>query len=244
MILSIDYYAVVDGTWPAARYEQAGPVVLREGAGGGSRVSSATVSGAFDDDDLNHAEQAMRAMGQKPIFQIREGQDELDNALATRGYTVLDPVNIYSCPVEQLCDTHIPRVTVLFIWEPLAIMREIWAHGGIGPERIDVMNRAKGPKTSMLGRLNEKPGGVGFVAIHNGVAMVHAVEVVPHQRRSGMGKWFMRAAAFWARDNGAHTLSVICTQANEAANGLYTSLGMNVVGHYHYRHLPSEFDAS
>ena len=244
MNLTIDYYAVVDGTWPAARYEQVGPVTLREGAGGGSRVSSATVSGAFGESDLDRAEQGMRAMGQIPIFQIRRGQSELDTALAARGYAVLDPVNIYSCPVDRLCDIPIPRVTVLFIWEPLAIMRKIWAAGGIGPARIDVMNRVMGAKSSMLGRLNEKPGGVAFVAIHDGVAMVHAVEVVPGQRRSGMGKWFMRAAAFWARDNGAHTVSVICTQANDAANGLYASLGMTVVGHYRYRHLPPELDAS
>ena len=45
----------------------------------------------------------------------------------------------------------------------------------------------------------------------------------------------MRAAAFWARDNGAHTVSVMCTDANGPANGLYASLGMEVVGKYHYR---------
>ena len=235
-----DWFAVVDGTWPAASYRRLGPATLREGRGGGSRVSATTIEGAFTEADLDAAEQAMDAMGQRRIFQIRPGDDALDTALEARGYAVLDPVNIYSCPVETLCDLPIPRVTVLTVWEPLAIMREMWAAGGIGPERIEVMKRAEGPKTGLLGRLHDKPAGVAFAAIHDGVVMVHAVEVVPFQRRKGMAQWFLRAAAFWGRDNGAHTLSVVCTVANTPANALYSGMGMSKVGHYHYRHMPQE----
>ena len=49
----------------------------------------------------------------------------------------------------------------------------------------------------------------------------------------------MRQAAHWAKANGAHWMSVLCTQANKGANGLYASLGMQVVGQYHYRILPN-----
>ena len=45
----------------------------------------------------------------------------------------------------------------------------------------------------------------------------------------------MRRAAAWAQSLGATHMSVICTQANPAANGLYASLGMACVGSYHYR---------
>ena len=230
-----DWFAALDGTWPAARYREMGSWMLREGQGGGSRVSATTLIGDPADADIGVAEDAMRDMGQPLLFQLQPGQDSFDNLLQARGYEVMDPVTIYACEVDHLCDVPIPRVTVLHIWEPLVIMREIWAEGGIGPARIEVMKRAKGPKTSMLGRLNEKPGGVAFAAIHERVAMVHAVEVVPHQRRGGMGQWFMRSAAFWAREHGASHLSVMCTKANTGANALYTSLGMQVVGHYHYR---------
>lgn len=177
----------------------------------------------------------MQAMGQKRIFCLRPGDEALDAMLAERGYDILDPVNIYSCPARQLTDTPIPRVTVFDIWEPLAIMREIWAQGGIGPERLAVMRRAKGLKTGLLMRHTDQPAGTGFVAIHDGIAMVHALEILPDHRRKGMGVWAMRAAAFWALDNGAETLSVICTKANAGANGLYHSLGMEIVGEYHYR---------
>ncbi len=227
--------ALIDGTWPAARFVRAGPFTLREGQGGGSRVSAATAEGPATEADIDAAEAGMRAMGQVPIFMLREGEDDLDARLAARGHEIFDPVNAWACPVAQLTDIPLPRVTVLPIWEPLAIMREIWAGGGIGPARLAVMQRARGPKTGLLARFNDKPGGVAFVAIHDGAAMVHALEILPHQRRQGLGKWMMRGAAFWAAEQGAQTLAVLCTRANAGANALYSSLGMKIVGRYHYR---------
>ena len=180
----------------------------------------------------------MRAMGQTPLFMIRDGQVELDAQLAARGYQVKDPVNLWTCPAARLTDVKIPRVTTFAMWEPLAICREIWAAGGIGTERQAIMDRAKGPKTAILGRHDDKPAGAAFCAIHEGVAMVHAVEILPFQRRKGMGAWIMRQAAFWAAENGAETLAVLCTRENDGANGLYASLGMALAGGYHYRILP------
>ncbi len=235
------WYAVIDSTWPAARCISDDIWTLREGQGGGSRVSAATLTadaGAVADFEIARAESGMRALGQAPIFMIRQGDSLLDRTLQARGYVIKDPVTIYACPATLLTDEPLPRVTVLNVWEPLAIMREIWAAGGIGPSRLAVMDRAQGPKTGLLGRIRDKPAGAAFVAVHQGVAMVHAVEVLAHQRRYGMGRWFMRGAAFWGLENGAKTLSVMCTDQNDAAIALYTSLGMQAVGQYHYRHLP------
>lgn len=233
-------YEVVDSTWPAANKTRVGAWMIREGQGGGQRASAATEEEPSG--DINQAETAMRALGQNPLFMIRKGDDDLDQRLAARGYAIKDPVTAWACPAALLTDKAIPRVTVFTIWEPLMMMNEIWAEGGIGPGRLAVMDRTAMPKTGLLGRLNEKPGGTAFAAIHQGVAMVHAVEIVPNQRRQGMGAWLMRGAAFWAVEQGAETLSVICTDANQAANGLYASLGMQVVGQYHYRIFQSETD--
>ncbi|MEM7318770.1 MAG: GNAT family N-acetyltransferase [Pseudomonadota bacterium] len=182
----------------------------------------------------------MQHLNQRCLFQVWPGEEDLDSLLQQRGYTVMDPVNIYTCPVRHLTDTPVPRVTVFAIWEPLAIMREIWNAGGVGPARQAIMSRAAAPKTGLLGRNRDKPGGAGFVAMQGKVAMVHAVEIVEEQRRKGLGHWMMRGAAFWAMDNGAETISVICTKANIAANGLYRSLGMQIAGQYHYRLLGQE----
>jgi len=183
------------------------------------------------------AEMVMQAGGEPSIFMIRDGEDDLDAMLQARGYQIVDPVNMYACPIAHLTDIAIPKVTAFAIWEPLAIMEDIWAKGGIGPARLAVMERAK-LKTGILARWNEKPAGVAFAAIHKGVCMVHAVDVLPHQRKQGVAKWIMRKAAFWAQEHGATHLAVLCTQANVGANALYASLGMQAVGQYHYRQHP------
>ncbi len=235
-----DIYDVVDGTWPAARYDIHGPLTFREGQGGGQRVSATTASGPVSEAQLDEAEAKMRAMNQPALFMIRDGQDDLDAQLDARGYAIHDPVNAYVCPVETLMGEPVPPVTVIPVWEPLALMIDIWAEGGIGEGRIAVMHRAKGPKTGLIARWRDHPGGCAFVAIHNGVAMLHAVEILADQRNQGLGKWVMRRAAFWAAKQGATHVSVVCTHANAAANALYSSLGMTLVGRYHYRKFVEE----
>lgn len=230
-------YEVCDQTWPAERRFDAGNWILRGGQGGGKRVSAATARGAVNIDDVRAAEVAMRDMDQQPLFMIRQGDDTLDKLLDSEGYKLIDPVTLYTLPITQLTDVPIPRVTAFTVWEPLAIMVEIWAKGGIGPARLNVMGRAK-VKTGILARWNEQPAGVAFAGVHDNICMAHAVEVLPHQRRQGVAEWMMRAAAFWGQAQGATHLSVLCVAQNHGANALYRSLGFAPVGEYHYRQFP------
>ncbi|MBU2983031.1 GNAT family N-acetyltransferase [Lentibacter algarum] len=228
-------YDVVDGTWPAAEYAETGPWLIRTGAGGGQRVSAATAQQPVSASDIKTAEDAMLALGQPKLFMIREDDEALDALLDARGYMVHDAVNAYVSPVAPLAAQRPPRVTALLAWEPLAIMLDIWKAGGVDQGRIDVMHRAKGPKTGLIGRLNDHPAAAGFCAIHDNIAMLHALEVLPHQRRQGMAKHAIHELAHWAQVNGASHFSLVTTAANTGANALYTSLGMTCVGQYHYR---------
>ena len=228
-------YDVTEATWPPARrFEQAG-FTLRDGQGGGKRVSAATLAGDFFAADVSAAERAMREMGQPALFMIREGEADLDASLAARGYEVIDPVNLYAAPAEVLTSDDIPRTIAIPAWDPLRIMEEIWATGGIGPGRIAVMRRATDPKTGIVSRFNDQPAGTSFMAMHKGITMLHALEILPGFRRNGIGRWAMRRAGHWTLQQGGHTVSVLCTQANDAANGLYSGLGMTLIGAYHYR---------
>lgn len=230
-------FDVCDHTWPAARRFDAGRWTLREGQGGGKRVSAATALGPVGTQDIMDAETAMRGLDQRPLFMIRGNDEALDALLEGVGYTVIDPVTLYTLPIEKLTDVPIPPVTAFTVWEPLAIMNEIWAKGGVGPARLDVMARAK-VKTGVLARWNEKPAGVAFAGVHDGICMVHAVEVLPHQRRQGVAEWIMRATAIWGHTKDATHLAVLCVKQNEGANALYRSLGFTAAGRYHYRQSP------
>jgi N-acetylglutamate synthase len=177
-------------------------------------------------------------LGQSPLFMIRPGDEALEADLAAAGYVVKDPVLAYAAPVTTLAARDLPAKTAFRSWPPLALQADIWADAGIGPARLAIMDRVVGPKASFLGRVQDHPAGCAFVACHGPQAMLHALEVVPAFRRHGLGRHLMIAAARWARDQGAETLALAVTRANRAAIALYTSLGMEVVGQYHYRIRP------
>lgn len=229
------YFDLLEASWPAARVLQQGPITLREGQGGGSRVSAASVTGPVSLADIEQAEATMLAMGQQRLFMVPAPDQVLDQQLADRGYRIKDPVDLWTCPSAQLCDLPLPRVTTFCVWDPLAIQKEIWSEGGIGPERLAIMDRVQGAKTAILGRMEDTPIATAFVAVHDGRAMLHALEVRAAHRRKGMGQWMLRQAAIWARDQGAQDLCLLATRANTAANGLYARLGMRKVAGYHYR---------
>lgn len=230
-------FEVLDTTWPAARIFNAGSWCIREGQGGGQRVSAATLDGPFEPCNINTAEDEMRGLGQRPLFMIRPGEDALDEALSQRGYDVVDPVVLYTAKVADLTE-ELPVTAAMPSWPPLAIQRELWQAAGIGAARIAVMERAPAPKTALLGRGGDAPTGTGFVAMHGDIAMVHALEVAPDARRGGIGRRLMQAAANWASDMGAVWLALAVTRANDPANALYRALGMNPSATYHYRRAP------
>ncbi len=179
----------------------------------------------------------MREMGQTPLFRLQGDAPDLDAALEARGYRAKDPTTVYVLPIDRLTDRAIPPVTAFSIWEPLAIMNEVWETDGVGQARRDVMARAA-CKTAVLSRWNEKPGGVAFAAVHRTICMVHAVVVLAHQRRQGVAQWMMRRAAFWGQAQGATHIAVLCVDENAGANALYRALGFAAVGGYHYRKYP------
>ncbi|MGS4945328.1 GNAT family N-acetyltransferase [Meridianimarinicoccus sp. RP-17] len=228
--------AVLAATWPAAQTCACGPFTLRRSPGGGSRVSAATLDADTVPDaaQIDAAVAAMTGWGQVPRFRIRDGQARFDTLLAARGFTRHDPTLFQAASLTALPGPP-PRLSAFAIWPPLAIADEIWRGGGIGPDRRAVMDRVTGPKTAILGRVGDKPGGTAFVAAHDGVAMMHALEIRPQARRKGLARQMVAAAAAWARDRGCTDLAVAVTQANAPARALYAGLGLVEQGRYHYR---------
>ena len=177
----------------------------------------------------------MRAWGQTPLFQATPQDAEADVALAAAGYQRHDPVAIYTAPATSLLTDGSEVARILRGDRRIALVEEIWRKGGIGPARFAVMDRAAGPKSFILSRLGDRPGGVGFVAVAGEIAMLHAIETLAHQRRKGAARMIVAGAARFAHEAGARTLALAVTEANEPANALYRALGMTVAGRYHYR---------
>lgn len=221
-------------TWPAAEYADAGGFRLGRGLGAGGRVSSARVTGPWTADDIVSVEQISQSWDQPPMFRVADGDDRLAAVLGQAGYRIEKPTLIMSAALDRLTDRDIPPVTAFAVWPPLAIQREIWTAGNIGPARQAVMDHVTLPKTAILGRTNDRAAGAAFVAIGNQVAMIHAVEVLAEWRRRGLAGWMIREAAFWARDNGATRMGLAVTRGNTGAIAAYRGLGFQEVAGYSY----------
>lgn len=238
-------FAALDGTWSPVEIRVRDGWVLRRGAGGGKRVSAATVEELGALPDIPAAEAQMARMGQAPLFMIRAGDDALDAALARRGYVVVDPVVAMAAPAAQVAALPDDPLAAIDCTAPLAIMAEIWAAGGIGAARLAVMARSGRQRCYMLGRARDRAAGCLFVASDardgrnephgSSVAMVHALEVAPGYRRGGVARQLVEKAALWAHESGASTIAAVTLERNAAARGLFRRLGFTEVAAYHYR---------
>jgi ribosomal protein S18 acetylase RimI-like enzyme len=233
----MDYFETLAATWPAMTESRDG-WTLRRATEAGSRVSAASreVAGA----DPRVAEAAMRDMGQRPLFMIRAGEEDLDAAVGAMGYGLEDASALLAVPAGDVA-TQGADFRIVRCEAPLARMIELWDAGGIGPARRAVMARARGPRTYLLVRDGDRPAGCAFVAadgLPGGAAMIHALSIAPEARRKGLARRATAAAAAWAADVGASNLALAVRRDNDAAVGLYAALGFREVARYHYRRAP------
>ena len=236
MVSPAALHAALEATWPPAARQICGPFTLRDGQGGGKRVSAATLQGDASEAEISAAEKTMQAMGQAPLFMIR-AEPALDQALEARGYVRVDPTLFYAAPIAVVAEAPRP-VALLSCWPPLAIQRQLWADAGVGPARLAVMARASAPRNAFIARFQNRAAGVGFAALHDGIAMLHALETVPDFRRQGVARYMVRGIADWARSQGAEWFALAVTERNMAARALYSALNMTEAGAYHYRQHP------
>lgn len=220
-------------SWPPVARHAVGPWTLREGPGGGNRVTCAVAERPVTAADLPPLRQAAKRLGQPGLVMVRQEEEALDATLAGAGWDMGEDVVLYLAPAQAF---EPPSDMAAFaLWPPLAVQRLIWDEGGIEPGKQAIMDRATGPKAAILGRSGDRPAGTAYVGISGGIAFLHALTVVPALQRQGTARNILRAAGAWAQSAGADWLALAVTRGNVPARALYASLGMQVVGHYHYR---------
>lgn len=223
-----------EATWPAAEYADAGGFRVGRGFGAGGRVSSARAAGDWAEGDIAAAAAIHRGWAQRPLFRALDDDQRLIAALEAQGYRRETPTAIFQITASALTDQPVQPVTAFAVWPPLAIQREIWSAGNISPARQAVMTRAPNPRAAILGRIEDRAAGAAFVAAHDGVAMIHAVEILPDWRRKGLAGWMLREAAFWAGAQGAGRLALAVSRSNTGAIALYRGLGFTEAAGYAY----------
>lgn len=231
--------AATEATWPAFSKRKCGPFTLREGRGAGRRASAASAEGPVTRNQIDAAADAMRAMGQRPVFVVPDGDRALDAVLDESGWTVEAESLFLAAAAADIAALDMPRIGGLPIWPPLAIIEEIWAGTEIDAARRAVIEAVALPKTAILTRAAEKPAGALFIAADGDVAMPHAVVTRPALRGRGAARFGLIAAARWAMAQGCTHIGLAVMAGNTPALNLYKGVGMMRVGGYHYRVLPA-----
>lgn len=228
----IDLFNAVDATWAPYAFHTHENWLVREGAGGGQRVSATTLLSEIHDYQISIAVEKMASLGQTPLFMIRNTDEKLDAELHGLNYDIVDPVVILIAETQKLLRNPTNQMqAVQTLGAPNANVKSIWADGGINQGRLNVMARVEAPKTI----INAGQMGVAFAAAFNSIAMVHAVEVASAHRRKGVANALMYKAFQWAEEQNCKWVSVLTVRENIPARTLYENLGMVESAAYHYR---------
>ncbi len=174
-------FAVSEATWPAAALHQAGAFTVPRRPGRRPARLRRHRRGRLDRRPIStRLRRSTAALGQPPLFMIRDGEEALDAALAARGYAIMDPVTLYVAAVATLAVRALPPMSGL---RDLAAPGDHARHLGRGrhrpgPDRGDgAGGQVRRPRSSAAS--NDRAAGAAFVAgIHDGTAMLHALHIV------------------------------------------------------------------
>jgi GNAT superfamily N-acetyltransferase len=221
-----DLAAAAEATWPPRAVRHVGAFTLRDGGGGGQRVSAATAGDGWTPAALD----ALLADDGPALFRVAAGQQTLDRALQDRGFVARDATLAYVM-AHGRPDPGDPDCA----WPPAPDVAALWALGGIGAERLAVMDRVTGPRAALVCRDRGRPVAVGFAAVHGDWVILHALFAAPAARRRGHGRAILNAAGAFGAAQGATRTGLLVTAANAGARALYARAGMAEAGGYHYR---------
>jgi len=223
--------------WPAVVSQPLGEWELRASAGFTKRANSVSVHGAPDRsfvESLLAVHAFYSAQGLRPMVQVVTGSTWERQFAEAGWHPMADRGGEAIVQVADLSGGHAADPDAVVA--PTASDEWLSGYG-----RVDDPNSARA--------VLEAPPTVGFVAVGSPVLAVgrvtvsgewaglSCVEVAPTARRQGLGRRVVETALAWAESHGADKCYVQVTPDNEAALGLYRSLGF--VDHHGYRYLVS-----
>ncbi|WP_339802373.1 GNAT family N-acetyltransferase [Paenibacillus sp. FSL R5-0744] len=234
-------------TWPAEQSVLLNGWVLRTAAGYTKRANSVNPlygekSSLVDlTNQIKLAEQYYKDAGLKPVFKITPyiQPANLDEALAERGYTVVEPSSVRILDLEGLAAPEL-RFHVQ-IQENLT---EEWLNAFTELAELSVVNQST--LTRMLSAslfqqgyillFNDGvPTACGLGIIQNGYIGLFDIITATDQRRQGMAEQLLLALLHWGKTQGATTAFLQVVQANAGASALYDKLGFKEIYQYWYR---------
>jgi N-acetylglutamate synthase len=233
--------------WPAPDTRRLGRWLLRAAAGFTGRANSVLPLGdpgrpldpALAEVRAWYGERGLPARVVVPT----PAREVLDQALAARGWTAHNAVEVLTADVEvtlaRLADRpDLPPVAV----EDAPAEDWMAAYHYRGGDPLPQVGRAILTGARQPGFAVVRSGGevlaIARAALDDGWIGVTAVEVDPAHRRRGLASHVMRELLRWAAERGAHSAYLQVAVENGPALALYDRLGFAPHHRYHYRLAP------
>jgi ribosomal protein S18 acetylase RimI-like enzyme len=234
-------------SWPAIQQIDYEGWIVRLGDGYTKRANSVTVlAGPPGDLDrrITHCETLYRERGLRPIFRLTpySRPSDVDQALAQRGYALLDPSLVMSLTLEPWRPSNASlrlQPTTREAW-----LRHFHAFDGGHSMRAESHQRLLERITSpcLLASLPDDRGhivGCGLGVIEDGYFGLYDLVVDAGLRNQGHGRRLLNAMLAWAKAHGAHHAYLQVMVENSPAQHIYRALGFDEAYPYWYRAAPS-----
>jgi len=243
--------AIAFRSWPAANLVNHKGVLLRSTGGESRRANSAAVyacdPGVGVEEIVATGEAFYGERGRRALFQVGPtAPPGLDDALASRGYTIEAPVWVQtgllgSLPGRAYDDRHAGVEAAVAgspdeAWIEVEIARGRYA--GIATTFLDVLARL-GPRAGFATARIGSAAAAACLLVHDeDVVVVAAMRTLPEARRRGAARALLRAGLSWAAARGARAALLQVERDNDAALALYEAEGFATQYGYHYRVQP------
>lgn len=197
---------------------------------------------AAPDAIIDFAERAYAARGRTAIFRVPTIADDLDDALAERGY-------VEQAPTLTLCGalSGMPAAAdhaVAMTERPERSWLDAWTRfSGADEENRKIYETMTGfilvPSRFASIEVDGRIAAQAYGTIHRGILVLESVATDPEFRKRGLARRVLGALMDWGRSEGADTAGLQCLAGNDPALSLYRSLGFGRMAYpYHYRMRP------
>ncbi|WP_410511852.1 GNAT family N-acetyltransferase [Paenibacillus sp. BR2-3] len=221
--------------------------VLRSASGYTKRANSVNPlygtegSGLQVTDQIRLAEQYYEDAGLKPVFKITPfiQPADLDDILAERGYSVVEPSSVRVLDLERLPAPKIEysvHVQEELNEEWLEVFAELTA---LTAEKRSTLRRMLSSSLLKQGYAlllkDGIPTACGLGIIQHGYIGLYDIVTAPAHRRQGMAEQLLLGLLQWGKEQGASDSFLQVVLANQGASALYDKLGFKEIYQYWYR---------
>jgi GNAT superfamily N-acetyltransferase len=206
----------------------------------GNSIATHRYSGNRLGDAIEGAQEAYRARGLKPMFQISPAASpaDLERILRERGYATITPT--LTCVASSLVmRASLPEAReVRSSGEPeddfIALLLAGSRSEADGRERLDILSRIELPHICVTAYDKGIPVACGTGTLSKGWVGINMMRTALEHRRNGHAQRVLSAIARWADGKGVSRLYLNVEQANYGARALYTKAGFETAYEYRY----------